>query len=211
MSSSLAGKAAKALHNTDASSKDASKKPGVIRRVIRFLTHPPHKQVDHSLAHIREGLGLGIDPAQEELKAEAEANSVHEVSEITVFPSESMSRMIFYAPDMDGQADPGEVVWIWAPADGPNQPPRERAIVVMGRNRNSVLGLLVSCNPEHRAEEEWIDIGSGGWDPRGRQSWVRLDRVLEVSELGIRRQGTVIPQGRFERIANRLRNDFGWV
>ncbi|MFP7364299.1 type II toxin-antitoxin system PemK/MazF family toxin [Corynebacterium callunae] len=186
-------------------------KPGLIKRAVRFLTHPPHKQVDNSLAHIREGLGIGeTTPATGESK-DAAATIFHEATEITVVPSESMARMLFYAPDMDGQADPGEVVWIWAPAEGPGMPPRERAMMVVGRNRSSILGLLVSCNPEHRGEESWIDIGAGGWDPRGRQSWVRLDRVLEVSELGIRRQGTVIPKSRFERVANRLRSDFGWV
>ncbi|AIK85769.1 hypothetical protein CGLAR1_11065 [Corynebacterium glutamicum] len=203
MSSTLARKA-----SGDGSEK---KKPGLFRRALRFLTHPPHKQVDNSLADIREGLGLGVDDFHEGSKPSNDHSLLHEKPEISVMPTESMARLIFYAPDMDGQTDPGEVVWIWAPADGPQQPPRKRAIVVVGRNRNAILGLLISCNPEHRTDEDWIDIGSGSWDPRGRQSWVRLDRVLEVPELGIRRQGTVVPPGRFERIANRLRNDFNWV
>lgn len=193
-------------------SGDESRKgqPGLFKRAIRFLTHPPHKQVDNSLANIRDGLGLEIDESPEQEKIHSEHQALQEKAEISVAPSETMARLIFYAPDMDGQTDPGEVVWIWAPADGPGKPPRERAMVVVGRNRNSILGLLISCNPEHRNDDNWLDIGSGGWDPRGRQSWVRLDRIIEVSELGIRRQGTVIPQGRFERIANRLRNDFSW-
>ncbi|MCK2199278.1 type II toxin-antitoxin system PemK/MazF family toxin [Corynebacterium callunae] len=200
MSSSLARKA----------SGNGKSQPGLIKRALRFLTHPPHKQVDNSLAHIRDGLGIGEINNTVESSATA-ASTFHEATEINVVPSESMARMLFYAPDMDGQADSGEVVWIWAPAEGPGRPPRERAMVVIGRNRSSILGLLVSCNPEHRGEESWIDIGAGGWDPRGRQSWVRLDRVLEVSELGIRRQGAVIPKGRFDRVANRLRSDFGWA
>ncbi|ANE04572.1 type II toxin-antitoxin system PemK/MazF family toxin [Corynebacterium crudilactis] len=203
MSSTLARKA-----SGDNSNKA---KPGLLKRVFQFLTHPPRKQVDNSLADIREGLGLELGGPEENAKGEDSSPVLHETTEISVVPTESMARLIFYAPDMDGQADPGEVVWIWAPADGPQQPPRERAIVVVGRNRNAILGLLISCNPAHRTDDDWIDIGSGSWDPRGRQSWVRLDRILEVSELGITRQGTVIPQGRFERIANRLRNDFGWL
>ncbi|BAU96679.1 hypothetical protein N24_2417 [Corynebacterium suranareeae] len=203
MSSTLARKA-----SGDSSDRN---KPGLFKRALRFLTHPPRKQVDNSLADLREGLGLGIGDSATSSNPGSDQAALHETTEISVVPTESMARLIFYAPDMDGQADPGEVVWIWAPADGPSLPPRERAIVVVGRNRNAILGLLISCNPEHRSHEDWIDIGSGGWDPRGRQSWVRLDRVLEVSELGIRRQGTVIPQGRFERIANRLRNDFDWA
>lgn len=188
--------------------------PGLLRRVMRFLTQPPRKKVDESLAIIRDGLGIerhqDPDPANPESPAPG-ATFQHAPTEIEVVPTETMARPIFYAPDMDGQADPGEVVWIWVPADGPTLPAKERAMVVVGRSRSSILGLLISCNPEHRGDEDWLDIGSGGWDQRGRQSWVRLDRVLEVGELGIRRQGTVVPRGRFERIANRMRTDFGWT
>lgn len=189
-------------------------KPGALKRLFRFLTQPQKTKVDESLAIIRDGLGIDESQApaahSEHLRTNG-AQFLHAPTEISVSPSESMARPIFYAPDMDGQADPGEVVWIWVPADGPGNPPRERSMVVVGRTRNTILGLLISCNPEHRVDDDWIDIGAGGWDERGRQSWVRLDRILEVSELGIRRQGTVIPRGRFERIAGRLSNDFGWA
>ncbi len=189
-------------------------KPGVLRRLFRFLTQPQKTKVDESLASIRDG--LGIDGSQDHSAHNHpdrpdDPESFHAPTEINVASTAAMARPVFYAPDMDGQADPGEVVWIWVSTDGPGNPPRERAMVVIGRTRSTILGLLISCNPEHRNDEDWIDIGAGGWDERGRQSWVRLDRILEVSELGIRRQGTVIPQGRFERIANRLRNDFGWA
>lgn len=192
----------------------SDRSPGVFRRLARFLTQPQKTRVDESLAIIRDG--LGIDESQEpsaatELPRAAGPQTFHAATEISVCPTESVARPLFYAPDMDGQADPGEVVWIWAPADGPGAPPRERAMAVVGRTRSTILGLLISCNPEHHDDDDWIDIGAGGWDERGRQSWVRLDRILEVSELGIRRQGTVIPRGRFERIANRLRNDFSWA
>lgn len=191
-------------------------KPGVLKRLFRFLTQPQKAKVDESLAIIRDG--LGIDEHQipsahhgDTSRGMVGPQSLHAATEISVSPTESMARPIFYAPDMDGQADPGEVVWIWAPTDGPGQPPRERAMIVVGRTRSTILGLLISCNPEHRTDEDWIDIGAGVWDERGRQSWVRIDRILEVSELGTRRQGTVLPRGRFERIANRLSNDFGWA
>lgn len=190
------------------------RQPGMFRRLARFLTQPPRTQVDESLATIRDGLGIDDTQAPGAADDSSRTNGAqgsHAATEISVSPTESMARPIFYAPDMDGQADPGEVVWIWAPTDGPSSPPQERSMVVVGRTRSTILGLLISCNPEHRTDEDWIEIGAGGWDERGRQSWVRLDRILEVSELGIRRQGTVIPRGRFERMANRLRNDFAWA
>lgn len=188
--------------------------PGLFTRVFRFLTQPQKTKVDESLAVLRDGLGIdegGSTSDDGDRTSSSGPQIFHAPTEINVVPTESMARPIFYAPDMDGQADPGEVVWIWAPTDGVSNPPRERAMVVVGRTRSTILGLLISCNPEHRGDDSWIDIGAGGWDERGRQSWVRLDRILEVSELGTRRQGTVVPRGRFERLANRLRNDFSWA
>ena len=56
----------------------------------------------------------------------------------------------------------------------------------------------------------WLSIGSGPWDGEGRPSWVRLDRVLDVPETGIRREGAVCPRETFDRVAARLRSDYGW-
>ena len=112
---------------------------------------------------------------------------------------------------MDGQADPGEVIWVWIQPNLPGHPARERAMVVVGRSQHLLLGLLISPNPEHANEDNWIDIGSGGWDVAGCQCWVRLDKILEVPESTIRRQGAIIPKSRFERIAQRLRSDYSWV
>jgi hypothetical protein len=40
---------------------------------------------------------------------------------------------------------------------------------------------------------------------------VRLDRVLEVDEDGIRREGAVLDRARFDKIAGVLRRDHGWA
>ena len=124
---------------------------------------------------------------------------------------------------MDGQVDPGEVVWFWVPnhdadpndettttTDDTTPKFTERALVVIGRTGDHVLGLITSPNPEHADDEKWLDIGSGPWDEQGRRSWLRLDKVIKVAETAIRRQGAVIPLGRFNRIASRLRNEYGW-
>jgi hypothetical protein len=39
---------------------------------------------------------------------------------------------------------------------------------------------------------------------------VRLDRVLEVDEDGIRREGAVLDRQRFDGVAAKLRNGYGW-
>lgn len=171
-------------------------------RLRSRVPRPSESPLETGLQQLNDRLGLkDNDPADPEVRAATALN---------VEPTDQMVRSIFYAPDMDGQADPGEVVWIWAPSDGPDKPLRERALLVVGRTRHTILGLLISPNPEHEDEDGWMDIGAGEWDASGRQCWLRVDRVVEVSELGIRRQGAIFPRRRFERVANKLRNRYAW-
>ena len=51
----------------------------------------------------------------------------------------------------------------------------------------------------------WIDIGSGAWDPRGRPSEVRVDRVIRVDPDRVRREGAVLDRARFEAVAQAVR------
>ncbi|MDO4686069.1 MAG: type II toxin-antitoxin system PemK/MazF family toxin [Corynebacterium sp.] len=160
------------------------------------------RALDRGLARLGDRLGLDTPHDDDEPKRRAVA--------VKAKPTHTLARSIYYAPDMDGQADPGEVVWIMVNTNGPDHPPTERAIVVVGRAAHNILGLLISPDTTHKDEHNWLDIGAGGWDESSRQCWVRLDKVLEVPELDIRRQGAIIPRQRFERIANRLRREFGW-
>ncbi|HAT1170473.1 type II toxin-antitoxin system PemK/MazF family toxin [Corynebacterium striatum] len=157
--------------------------------------------VDVGLARISERFGMNNA---------AEYREPRKAARIRVECTNSHPRSVCFSPDMDGQADSGEVVWVWAPSDGKQSPPRERAVLIISRTRTTVLGLLISPNPNHAHEEEWLDIGTGEWDESGRQCWVRLDRILEISEEECRRQGTLFPERRFERIANRLRSRYHW-
>ena len=59
-------------------------------------------------------------------------------------------------------------------------------------------------------DREWVGIGSGPWDYEARPSWVRLDRVLDVPEEGIRREGAILERETFEIVAARLRRDYSW-
>ena len=53
-------------------------------------------------------------------------------------------------------------------------------------------------------------LGRGGWDPEGRVSSVRLDRVLAVSRDAVRREGAALERGRFDAVARRLVALHGW-
>lgn len=156
-------------------------------------------RLDAGLARL--GARLGLDGSHEAVESER----VEAVCDI--HPTAEMVRNIYYAPDMDGHAEPGEVVWIClANEDGP----RERPILVVGHSHETILGLLISPNTDHEDEEGWLDIGSGSWDNSGAPCWLCLNKVIEVPELAIRREGAIVPRRRFERIAAKLRGDYGW-
>ncbi len=124
---------------------------------------------------------------------------------------EQAGRTVGYAPDLDGRADPGEIVWTWVPYEEDASRGKDRPVLVVGRDDQSLLGLMLSSQSDHDGEPGWLGIGTGGWDREGRPSWVRLDRVLEMTEDGIRREGAVLDQSRFEPVADALRRDHGWT
>ena len=125
-------------------------------------------------------------------------------------PTGDRARRVVYAPDLDGAADPGEVVWAWVPFEEDARRGKDRPLLVVGRAGGELLGLMLSSQHKRDGEPGWVGIGSGAWDREGRESFVRLDRVLEVAENGIRREGAVLPRDRFERVAEELRGRYGW-
>ena len=132
-------------------------------------------------------------------------------SAVRDLPTAERSRRIAYAPDLDGGADPGEVVWAWVPFEEHDGRGKDRPLLVVGRDGDGgLLGLMLSSQHDRADDRNWLSIGSGGWDREGRESFVRLDRVLELSEKGIRREASVLPRERFDRVAGELRDRFGW-
>jgi PemK-like, MazF-like toxin of type II toxin-antitoxin system len=121
------------------------------------------------------------------------------------------ARRIAYAPRLDGAADPGEVVWAWVPYEEEDGRGKDRPLLVVGRSKGHLLALMLSSQHDRAADRNWLPVGSGAWDQQGRESFVRLDRVLEVPEHGIRREGAVLGRDRFDRVAAELRSRYGWT
>ena len=131
---------------------------------------------------------------------------------VRTVPSSERARQITYAPDLDGAADPGEIVWTWVPFEEDDSQGKDRPVLVVARaaEAGELLGLMLSSQGHRADDANWLPIGSGPWDREGRDSYVRLDRVLEVPEHGIRREGAVMPQDRFGAVAHELRSSYGW-
>ena len=125
-------------------------------------------------------------------------------------PTGDRARRVLYAPDPDGAADPGEIVWAWVPFEEDAGRGKDRPLLVVGRTGGELLALMLSSRHKRDGERGWVAIGSGAGDREGRESFVRLDRVLEVAEHGIRREGAVLSRDRFERVAEELRGRYGW-
>jgi hypothetical protein len=119
-------------------------------------------------------------------------------------------RHLAYAPQLDGRADPGEIVWTYVAYEDDPQQGKDRPVLVVGRQGSVLLGLMLSSNHSRDGQHNWFALGSGDWDRTERPSWVRLDRVLRVAEDGIRREGAVLGRARFDAVAARLRNGYGW-
>jgi len=119
-------------------------------------------------------------------------------------------RRLVYAPDLDGAADPGEIVWTWVAYEDEPARGKDRPVLVVGREGPVLLGLMLSSQPERDGQRHWFALGPGAWDRQARPSWVRLDRVLEVDEDGIRREGAVLDRRRFDAVAHALGRDYGW-
>ncbi|CCF62256.1 conserved protein of unknown function; putative Cell growth inhibitor/plasmid maintenance toxic domain [Nocardia cyriacigeorgica GUH-2] len=128
----------------------------------------------------------------------------------TPVPTAQRARQVVYSPHLDGRADPGEIVWTWVPFEEDPANGKDRPVLVVGRDRRTLLGLMLSSNPVRAHDRNWVGIGSGSWDHDGRPSWVRLDRVLDVPEAGIRREGAILPRKTFDVIAHRLVIEYNW-
>lgn len=120
-------------------------------------------------------------------------------------------RDLVYAPQLDGRADPGEIVWTWVPYEDRPDQGKDRPVLVVGRRGATLLGLMLSSQDDRDGQPHWLALGPGAWDREQRPSWVRLDRVLEVVEAGIRREGAVLDRTRFDLVARALRAEYGWA
>ncbi|WP_371413019.1 type II toxin-antitoxin system PemK/MazF family toxin [Mycolicibacterium sp. GF69] len=159
---------------------------------------------------IAQGIKIGLDAIAGTTKDEAPAITAGRPVSSNYVPTAHRARKVLYAPDLDGRADPGEIVWTWVVYEDDPTQGKDRPVLVVGRDRSTLLGLMLSSQDHDRDEANWVPIGSGTWDYEGRASWVRLDRVLDVPEDGIRREGAILARERFEVIATRLRAEYSW-
>jgi len=171
-----------------------------VRRGLRMLQNRPTTQP--TAPEQRPG---GRGPASDSLGVPAEA---------AAYPGDYRGRVsVRYAPQPDGDWDPGEVGWAWVPYEEDHGKGKDRPVLLVGHNGPFLLGLMLTSKdrvPAGSSSMEYVDLGAGGWDKQGRPSEVRLDRILQIRAESIRREGAVLDRARFEKVASGLRRRHGW-
>jgi len=119
-----------------------------------------------------------------------------------------------YAPKPDSQPDPGEIVWTWVPFEEDHAVGKDRPVLVIGSDGDWLLAVMLTSKDhdrdaaqERQAGRDWVDVGTGEWDREGRPSEVRINRIIRVDPAKIRREGSVLPEDRFDAVADTIRQD----
>lgn len=108
-----------------------------------------------------------------------------------------------YSPSLDGDADPGEVIWTWVPYEDDPSQGKDRPVVLVGRRGSVLVGVALTSRPHDN--EPQFEMGVGPWDRNGRPSYAKLERILDVDPAQIRREGAIVPRGRFDDLVAALR------
>lgn len=107
-----------------------------------------------------------------------------------------------YAPEIDGDADPGEIVWAWVPYEEDPNRGKDRPVVVIGRANTRagerLAGVALTSKNKHR--DDHVPVGTGSWDPKGRDSWAKVDRLLLLDDDDVRREGAILARNRFDDV-----------
>ena len=80
-------------------------------------------------------------------------------------------------------------------------------VLVLAVTGSEVLALqLTSIDHDRDAAQEagegryWMDVGTGAWDSQRRPSEVRLDRLLRLDPVAVRREGAALPRPVFDAV-----------
>ena len=82
---------------------------------------------------------------------------------------------------------------------------KDRPVLVIGYDGGDEGRLLAvplsSRDPSRKRDaDEWVEVGTGGWDRDQRPSFANADRVLRFDPSGVRREGAALPRARFDAV-----------
>lgn len=116
---------------------------------------------------------------------------------------------IEYSPELDGDPDPGEVVWTWVPYEEDPNRGKDRPVVIIGRTGDDLAGVQLTSKNKRRADQ--VAVGTGDWDPKRRPSWAKVDRLITIDPDDVRREGAVLAPDRFDDVVDNVARYFELV
>ncbi|MFJ6652350.1 type II toxin-antitoxin system PemK/MazF family toxin [Microbacterium sp. NPDC091313] len=129
---------------------------------------------------------------------------------VQVTPPARGELTITYAPEPDGEPDAGEIVWAWVPYDENDGRGKDRPVLVIARQSDDRAYAVRLTSHAHDGSRDYVSIGSGEWDSRGRPSWVDVSAVYSVHDRGMRREASALDRRRFSMVADVLVRRYGW-
>jgi hypothetical protein len=103
-----------------------------------------------------------------------------------------------YTPALDGDPDPGEVVWTWVPYEEDPTLGKDRPVIIIGRHGPLLSGVALTTKHGERADH--VEVGTGPWDSQGRPSYAKVDRLLDIDPTAVRREGAILGRRRFDAV-----------
>jgi hypothetical protein len=123
-------------------------------------------------------------------------------------PRQDDDAVVFeYAPELDGEPDPGEVVWTWVAYEDDPRQGKDRPVVIVGRRGRSLVGVALTS--KRHGDEQRVPVGTGGWDAERRPSYAKVDRLLDVRPAAVRREGSILERQRFDEVVAAVRSLHG--
>ena len=152
---------------------------------------------------------LGVRRQSDESEGDYPGRSGAEAT-VEIAPTSVGRVSMSYSPAIDGDPDPGEIVWTWVPYEERDGRGKDRPVLLVAREHGGALLAAQLTSKDHSGEHEAVPIGTGSWDSAGRVSWVKLDRIFRVHPGGMRREAAALDAARFRLVAEALHSRYGW-
>lgn len=102
----------------------------------------------------------------------------------------------------DGKADPGEIVWAKIPFEEDPTQSKDRPVLIIGRTKDGANLVAVQLTSKDGTGR--VNVGSGDWDKQDRDSFVKLDRFVQIDDKNYRREGSYMKKPAFQAIVDDL-------
>ncbi len=115
-----------------------------------------------------------------------------------------------YVPRLDGDADPGEIVWTWVPYEERDGRGKDRPVLVVASESAGTVLAVQLTSQEHPGRPGYIPVGTGAWDGQRRPSFVNIERVFRLHQGGMRREAAALDERRYGPVRAALVARYGW-